>query len=866
MNNDPNHPVDLEIAEGDGESDSVEDARTGSDLGSRPSKRGVQLRRAKQQGRHPSPVGDIQPEGGDVTPPPVSGTVGDQDPQIPSAASSRAERAGRHWARQQRAQQRKQITTSSSSPDASDGEEGGSRWERQMRQRTILRRDESTFMGEEEPKTSDGEPLSLEIPSITEKGEVTTDDVAETQENPSLAAAPPTAAGSADDAQGERQGGELQPGSYALPRFGKGQLKKIAERGRKASASGGGGSTPCRSRSVSVERRRRRREQSPLADMSKTTPSGDDLLLDRDHQVNQFQDRSQGRGGRGGLSTARPSKGQMRRVVGRGRPVTSSSLQNASRSPSTERRMHRSLSREPKQAERSRQERSSPVSPSMRSHAPAPSSIAARDDEKGNGDLSLGGRPNIPSTSSKSVKVWEITKRRKDRQEKKEGQRPDKEELLQQQQHSERERTKFCTIRTVDVATAVSPPISPKTLKIEMTTERMPPAVLSPNSAAAALVAPVVATPASGVRSHIALRKRTNTKSSDGKGEVGSARLSGALSKVSDVPNKTPLSDGETKCRQSESSLRLAPQIAARPDRVSLERVREHSPVVIGNLSSLVKRTEPSNPGTEGAGGQIRLNSAVVKSRKPSPLDGPVAGGKKSVQQQRTMGSRGGTAAQQRIGESYLPWDEEGGGKQPHPTAPYADPGTQPPKRAQPATSGGMLADRVALKMKEKGSMGPTVTSSGGVRPGEQLGVIPLSEEHRLNVLIAQSDGNGEMLIDRAAPKTHTEDDGPSVSMQGDDWSKQPTTNLVSIGLQTHQITQPNKNARMLADRVTLAMKAEGGRPWSQSKNAHSFERYEAIQSDQPQSEDVHRTMQSSALPEGRLASIGECAVLCCPL
>ena len=167
VNNDPNHPVDLEIAEGDGESDSVEDARTGSDLGSRPSKRGVQLRRAKQQGRHPSPVGDIQPEGGDVPPPPVSGTVGDQDPQIPSAASSRAERAGRHWARQQRAQQRKQITTSSSSPDTSGVKEGGSRWERQTRQHTILWRGEYTFIGEEDPKNFDGVQFSLEIPSIT---------------------------------------------------------------------------------------------------------------------------------------------------------------------------------------------------------------------------------------------------------------------------------------------------------------------------------------------------------------------------------------------------------------------------------------------------------------------------------------------------------------------------------------------------------------------------------------------------------------------------------------------------------------------------------------------------------------------------
>ena len=49
-----------------------------------------------------------------------------------------------------------------------------------MSQRTILRRGESTFMGEEEPKTSDGVPMSLESPYITEKGEVTIDDMAET--------------------------------------------------------------------------------------------------------------------------------------------------------------------------------------------------------------------------------------------------------------------------------------------------------------------------------------------------------------------------------------------------------------------------------------------------------------------------------------------------------------------------------------------------------------------------------------------------------------------------------------------------------------------------------------------------------------
>ena len=52
----------------------------------------------------------------------------------------------------------------------------------------------------------------------------------------------------------------------------------------------------------------------------------------------------------------------------------------------------------------------------------------------------------------------------------------------------------------------------------------------------------------------------------------------------------------------------------------------------------------------------------VVKSQKLSPLDGPLAGGKKSVQQQQTMESRGGTTAQQRIGKSCLPWDDEEGG------------------------------------------------------------------------------------------------------------------------------------------------------------------------------------------------------------
>ena len=59
-------------------------------------------------------------------------------------------------------------------------------------------------MSEEEPKTSDGATMSLESPYITEKAEVTTNDMAETQENPHLDAAPPTATRSADDAQGER--------------------------------------------------------------------------------------------------------------------------------------------------------------------------------------------------------------------------------------------------------------------------------------------------------------------------------------------------------------------------------------------------------------------------------------------------------------------------------------------------------------------------------------------------------------------------------------------------------------------------------------------------------------------------------------
>ena len=53
---------------------------------------------------------------------------------------------------------------------------------------------------------------------------------------------------------------------------------------------------------------------------------------------------------------------------------------------------------------------------SMRSHAPAPSSIAARDDERGDDNLSLGVRPNIPVNSPNSVKALEITKRSKDPQ------------------------------------------------------------------------------------------------------------------------------------------------------------------------------------------------------------------------------------------------------------------------------------------------------------------------------------------------------------------------------------------------------------------------------------------------------------------
>ena len=73
------------------------------------------------------------------------------------------------------------------------------------------------------------------------------------------------------------------------------------------------------------------------------------------------------------------------------------------------------------------------------------------------------------------------------------------------------------------MVTTVSPPISPKTLKIDMTKEQMPPVVLFPNSAAAALFAPGATTPALGEQNHIALWHRTNTKSLDGKGDVGSA-------------------------------------------------------------------------------------------------------------------------------------------------------------------------------------------------------------------------------------------------------------------------------------------------------------------------------------------------------
>ena len=136
--------------------------------------------------------------------------------------------------------------------------------------------------------------------------------------------------------------------------------------------------------------------------------------------------------------------------------------------------------------------------------------------------------------------------------------------------------------------------------------------------------------------------------------------MSGVLSKVLDVPNNKTNLLLRDKFWKSESSLLLAPQIAAWSDRVSMERVREHSPVVIGNTSSLVKMTEPSNPGTESSGEQIHLNSVVVKIRQLSPLDGPVAGGQNSAQQQQqTIGSRGGTAAQKRIGGRYLPWYEE---------------------------------------------------------------------------------------------------------------------------------------------------------------------------------------------------------------
>ena len=73
------------------------------------------------------------------------------------------------------------------------------------------------------------------------------------------------------------------------------------------------------------------------------------------------------------------------------------------------------------------------------------------------------------------------------------------------------------------MVTAVSPPIFPKTLNIDMTEEWVPPVVLFPNSAAAALVALGATTPAMGVQSHIALRQSANTKSLDGKGELGSA-------------------------------------------------------------------------------------------------------------------------------------------------------------------------------------------------------------------------------------------------------------------------------------------------------------------------------------------------------
>ena len=88
------------------------------------------------------------------------------------------------------------------------------------------------------------------------------------------------------------------------------------------------------------------------------------------------------------------------------------------------------------------------------------------------------------------------------------------------------------------MVTAVSPPISPKKLKIYMNTEQMPPVVLFPNSAALALFAPGATTPALGVQSHIALWQRTNTKSLNGKGELGYVLLSGVLSKVLDMPIK----------------------------------------------------------------------------------------------------------------------------------------------------------------------------------------------------------------------------------------------------------------------------------------------------------------------------------------
>ena len=102
--------------------------------------------------------------------------------------------------------------------------------------------------------------------------------------------------------------------------------------------------------------------------------------------------------------------------MGRGRTVMYYFSQNTSHSPLTERRMHQSLPRYPKQEEQPQQEISSPVSLCTRSHAPAPSSIAARDDERSDASLSLGERPNIPVNSPNSVKAWEITKRSKDPQ------------------------------------------------------------------------------------------------------------------------------------------------------------------------------------------------------------------------------------------------------------------------------------------------------------------------------------------------------------------------------------------------------------------------------------------------------------------